>query len=99
MTARLENYNETTDLYLEILREAQRIEDKKLVQLIRGRLKEIKKPAWSTNDGCEVILFPRTIAHSRLLPKHVYWPKFQWLHITTFLSAYLMLVLGITLLR
>ena len=61
MPERVETFCQTTDLYLEMLREAQRVEDKKLVQLIRRRLKHMGRSPKFTSAGCEIICFPRPV--------------------------------------
>ncbi len=55
----IEEFNETTDLYLDILIEAQKLEDKKLIQLIRRRLENIEPSPPATGGGCKIIMFPR----------------------------------------
>jgi len=55
-----EKYSETTDLYLQMLRNAQQIEDKKLVKLIVKRIHQTT-PAlatYVTDSGCEITPFP-----------------------------------------
>ncbi len=63
MNEPMEAYNETTDLYKEILRgEAQRIEDKRLIRIIQQRLKSLGNVSCFTSSGCEVIYFPGSMA-------------------------------------
>ncbi|MGD9368997.1 MAG: hypothetical protein PVH87_25050 [Desulfobacteraceae bacterium] len=70
------NFDETTDQYLQILREAQRVEDKKLVEMIRSRLKQKATRILATGSGCEIIMFPRTWAPSMLLrQERQLWPR------------------------
>ena len=87
-------YNETTDLYLDLLQEAQQVEDRKLIRMIRSRLKDLREPATATADGCEVILFPR-VAVPNLAPvveERDFWPKFAHQQIAVIFSTYFILV-------
>jgi len=94
MPERVETFCQTTDLYLEMLREAQRIEDKKLVRLIRGRLKHVGRPPKRTAAGCEIICFPRPIYAS--LPAPIedlpFWPRFGFGQIAIFAVVYGLLI-------
>ncbi len=58
----MEEFNETTDLYLEILMEAQRMEDKKLIHLVKQRLETMAPAPPPTRGGCKIIMFPRRVA-------------------------------------
>ncbi len=60
----LEEFNETTDLYLEILLEAQKMEDKKLIELIKQRLEFIEPSPPPTTGKCKIIAFPRRFVPS-----------------------------------
>ncbi|MDJ0810825.1 MAG: hypothetical protein QNJ48_11065 [Desulfobacterales bacterium] len=62
MSESYEPFYQTIDLYLEMLRDAQRIEDRKLIRLIRRRLKHVRQAPVLTPCGCEVIFFPRAAA-------------------------------------
>ena len=86
-------YNETTDLYLDILQEAQQVEDRKLIQMIRSRLRDLREPATATADGCEVILFPRA-ALPNLAPVEEpdFWPKFARQQVAVIFSTYFVIV-------
>jgi len=59
MPDRSKEYVETTDLYLQILWEAQKVEDKKLVKMIRKRLTQNTPQILQAGFECEVIPFPR----------------------------------------
>lgn len=59
MSESYEPFYQTTDIYLEMLREAQRLEDRKLIRMIRRRLKHLRQAPVLTPCGCEVIFFPR----------------------------------------
>jgi len=89
----METYSETTDLYREILREAQRIEDKKLIRIIQQRLKNLGNVSCFTSSGCEIISFPGSMN----IPLHPpedrpFWPKFDHIQIVIILIAYLLLI-------
>jgi hypothetical protein len=88
----LDSYNETTDLYLEILRKAQEVEDRKLIQIIRSRLKEVRAPSTDTRDGCALILFPKLPLSVQPAVHADLWPRFELKHIAAILSAYLLLI-------
>lgn len=91
-------YSETTDLYLQILREAQRIEDKRLIHLIQRRLRQLgKTAAGCTDGGCKVILFPQpchftpqALLSTENMPR--FWPKSTFLQLGIYIAAYLLLI-------
>ncbi len=56
-----EEYHETNDIYLAMLRNAQSQEDKKLVQLIQGKMINNRPRAYITESGCKVIPHPLSI--------------------------------------
>lgn len=86
-------YNETTNLYLDILREAQQVEDRKLIWMIRSRLKELREPTMATTDGCEVILFPRTVMPAVVpVEERDFWPKLALQQIAVIFSSYSIVV-------
>lgn len=58
----MEGFNETNDLYQEMLMSAQRMEDKKLVRLIKQRLECIEASPTGAARKCKVIMFPRRLA-------------------------------------
>jgi hypothetical protein len=100
LTARHTEFNETTDLYLEILREAQKIEDKKLVRIIQSRLRQVRQPVYATPNGCRIIAFPRLFAQSfPQLKKPRFWPKLAYTQIAMIIAGYLLLLTGHTLMR
>ncbi len=91
-------FNETTDLYLEILQEAQRVEDKKLVKIIRKRLRQMRQPVYATPNGCEIIMFPKLFNPPYApLKEPMFWPKQAFAHIAFILAGYLLLLTGNTL--
>ena len=51
-------YNDTTDLYRQILWSAQKIEDRKLIAMIKERLTNQALPLGEESLPCEVIPFP-----------------------------------------
>ena len=90
----VETFCQTTDLYLEMLREAQRVEDKKLVQLIRRRLKHAARPPVWTAAGCEIICFPRRAYAPMPAPIEdlPFWPRFGLGQIVAFAAIYCLLI-------
>lgn len=90
----VETFCQTTDLYLEMLREAQRVEDKKLVQLIRRRLKHAARPPILTATGCEIICFPRRVYMPMPAPVEdlPFWPRFGLGQIAVFAGIYFLLI-------
>ena len=98
MVDRYTEFNETTDMYLEILQEAQKVEDKKLIEIIRSRLRQMHEPVYATPDGCQIILFPRLLIPScQRLNEPRFWPKQALAHIAIILSTYLIMLTGHTL--
>jgi hypothetical protein len=94
MPAHVETFCQTTDLYLEMLREAQRVEDKKLVALIRRRLKHAARPPVRTPAGCEIICFPRHVYSPMSAPIEdlPFWPRFGFGQIAAFATIYFLLI-------
>ncbi|MGD9098081.1 MAG: hypothetical protein PVF97_08335, partial [Desulfobacterales bacterium] len=94
MPGQSETFCQTTDLYLEMLREAQRVEDKKLVRLIRNRLRHAGRPPALTSAGCEVICFPRRFCGSLAAPNEdlPFWPRFGFGQIAAFAAVYGLLI-------
>ncbi len=62
MPEEMEEFNETNNLYLEILMYAQQLEDKKLIQLITQRLDSIGASPPAAERRCKIIMFPRRVA-------------------------------------
>jgi hypothetical protein len=88
-----EGYNETTDLYLEILREAQRIADRKLIAMIQRRLKSLGHVSHFTSSGCEIIPFPNHLNISHPVTEEPrFWPRFANIQLIALLAGYLLLV-------
>ncbi|MCP4693717.1 MAG: hypothetical protein GY859_37130 [Desulfobacterales bacterium] len=56
-----DEYHETNDIYLKMLRNAQNQEDKKLVQLIQQKMKANRPKSYVTETGCKVIPFPLSL--------------------------------------
>lgn len=61
MSRSSEEYHETNDIYLEMLREAQNQEDINLVRLIQLKMKNNRPGAYVTDTGCKIIPFPITL--------------------------------------
>lgn len=94
MADRFNEYNETTDLYLAILREAQRVEDKKLIQLITRKLTPEFDMLSScpAGGGCRIIPFPCPLVRSEPMEEKPFWPKFAYTQMAILLSSYLAVV-------
>ena len=93
MNDSIETYSETTDLYREILREAQRIEDKKLIQIIQKRLQSLGTVSCFTSSGCEIISFPGSMTLPIQPPEDgPFWPKFDYIQPIIILIFYLVLI-------
>ena len=100
MAEQFTEFSETTDLYLEILREAQRIEDKKLVRIIQRRLRQVRQPVYATSNGCQIIAFPRLfIPPFPQLKKPQFWPKLAYKQIAIIIAGYLLLLTGHTFMQ
>jgi hypothetical protein len=52
------HYNEMTDLYMEMLKGAQKEADRELAALLRHRIKSMSTPPSTTDDGCQIFPFP-----------------------------------------
>ena len=92
-----DQYIETTNLYWEMLWKAQRMEDKKLVQLIRRRIKEMARQAAHQPCACRIIPFPAVPAPAMPQPRLAafsFWPKYPLIGTLAFLAAYFMLILA-----
>ncbi len=92
-------YNETTDLYLEILREAQKIEDKKLITMIKERLASSGLNSFLSSEGCEIIPFPCKFTPPEQPMESRFWPKMEALQMTLIFFIYLIFVSGHLLLQ
>lgn len=95
MADTLDQFNETTDIYLEILREAQKIEDRKLIMMIHSRLRDLKHASRLTAHGCEIIAFPGNF--STAMPQiqdGPFWPKFAYSQIIAILFSYILLIVS-----
>ncbi len=94
MTDTKDQYIETTNLYWEMLWKAQRIEDRKLVHLIRRRLQDIKSRPCP--EPCRIIPFPvpASIVAAPLLYESAFsfWPKYPLTGPLSFVAAYFMII-------
>jgi hypothetical protein len=95
-----EIYIETRDIYLEILWQAQRVEDQKLVALIKKRLAQGPQRVSAAEPFGKIIPFPLlaagTTSMARLpLPKAepTLWPRRPALQGLSLFSAYCVVVL------
>ena len=97
MAEPFDQFNETTDIYLEILREAQKIEDRKLIMMIHRRLRELQQSSRLTAHGCEIIPFPGSFSPTiPPLQDGPFWPKFAYSQIAAILFSYILLIVGNT---
>jgi hypothetical protein len=92
------DYHGTRDQYLELLWAAQRVEDKRLTELILLRLKEMAiEMAVSPTPACEVIPFPNIIVHpvgpDREPDKVHPWPCQPLRHLLSIVCGYCAVVL------
>lgn len=86
-------YNETTDLYLDILHEAQKIEDKKLIRMIKDRLVHCDWKPFPASEECEIIPFPGSFPPTFQTDEECrFWPKLDVLQMLLIFLAYLILV-------
>ena len=90
-----EAFNETTDLYLQLLRKAQEVEDPRLVGMILERLKLGAPYLVATDSGCVVIPFPISIPWPEPQPaESCFWPKVAVAQIGCLVAFYALLVVG-----
>jgi hypothetical protein len=83
-------YNETTDLYLELLWAAQKVHDQKLVELIKQRLISCAPPETiSFKAPAEIIPFPCSFIPSIPYKEEVQlWPRKPLCHALSILGIY-----------
>ena len=95
MADKFDEFNETTDIYLEMLQEAQQIEDRKLILMIHRRLRDLKHASRLTAHGCEIITFPHSFSPTIApIQDGQFWPKFAHSQIAAILFSYILLVLS-----
>ncbi|MCP3952145.1 MAG: hypothetical protein GY697_08010 [Desulfobacterales bacterium] len=71
-----ETFNETTDLYLQLLRKAQEVEDPRLVGMILDRLQQGPPHLMATESGCVVIPFPMNVIRPESCTDEArFWPR------------------------
>jgi hypothetical protein len=94
------DFNETTDLYLQLLRKAQELEDPKLVAMIIDRLKKNTQQLLCTDGGCQIIPFPghQTVLIPPPLEERQFWPRLASVQMAIILGCYLALVTAHTIL-
>lgn len=99
MAESYEPFYPTTDIYLEMLREAQRVEDRKLIRMIRRRLKHARQSPIFTTAGCEIIFFPRSeIPGHPPIEDLPFWPRRLARELLLFAAGYALLIVSHTLL-
>ena len=90
-----EAFNETTDLYLQLLRKAQEVEDPRLVGMILERLRQGAPHLVATDSGCVVIPFPIGATWSESPPNELcFWPRVAVSQVGYLLTLYAFLVIG-----
>ncbi|MDM8525634.1 hypothetical protein QUF80_19870 [Desulfococcaceae bacterium HSG8] len=90
-----DEYSQTRDIYLEILREAQKVEDRKLIKMVIQRMKDTQMPLYVAETGSNIIPFPipfvLPIQPIEELPRQI-WPKNTLAHLVAMLTGYLLLI-------
>ena len=90
-----ETFNETTDLYLQLLRKAQEVEDPRLVGMILKRLKQGVPHPVVTDSGCVIIPFPVSDSWSEPQPAESrFWPKVAIAQVGCLVALYTLLIVG-----
>ncbi len=88
-----DQYVETTDLYLEMLWQAQRVEDRKLVGLLHQRLLNLTSTKQTNPVACRIIPFPAlrtTVPAAAAAP--AFWPVRPATSVLAYLASYCLLL-------
>ncbi len=98
MKTRFDEYHENADLYLEMLRDAQLVEDLKLVRMIKRRLETASECVHDQAlTNCKIIQFP-CYAAMPMQPierqQSVFWPQFAGTQVAFISVSYLCIVMG-----
>lgn len=82
-------YSEHRDIYLEILKKAEKEADKALVKLMVERLKACDPAASVTKDGCQIFSFPVTpFPPGGTDPDKLFWKNSQfWQDLIQFMAV------------
>jgi hypothetical protein len=94
-----QDYNDTRDQYLELLWAAQRVEDRRLTELILQRLKDTAiEMTVAPAPVCEIIPFPCIIIHPNGTEMvsditHPLWPRQPLHHLLSILCGYFIIVI------
>ena len=87
-------YNETRDRYLEILWAAQKVEDQRLVAMIRQRLGDSARDLVYFQNGCAIFPFPYSAVQTAPVPEPAtLWPKHPMRQVGSFCFGYCLLIL------
>jgi hypothetical protein len=88
-----DQYVETTDLYLEMLWQAQRVEDRKLVSLLHQRLLHLTSAQHPNPVPCRIIPFPvlRAMAPATVSDP-AFWPVRPATSVLAYLASYCLLI-------
>lgn len=98
MSESYEPFYQTTDIYLDMLRHAQRVEDRKLIRMIRQRLKSVRQTPVLTTCGCEIIFFPRAaISCHPPIEDLPFWPRRLVRELVVVAAGYALLIVSHTI--
>jgi hypothetical protein len=92
-------YHEMRDQYLELLWTAQKVEDRRLTELILQRLKDTAiEMTVAPSPACEIIPFPCIIGHpygneTQDVSGRLLWPRQPLRHLISILCGYWIVVL------
>jgi hypothetical protein len=93
-----EPFYPATDIYLDMLRDAQRVEDRRLIRMIRQRLKSLHQAPVLTPCGCEIIFFPRAEYPLRPSIEDLpFWPRRLLRELVVLAAGYALLIVSHTL--
>jgi hypothetical protein len=93
MTDFKDQYVETTDLYLEMLWQAQRVEDRKLVGLLHQRLLRLTVSSPCKPVVCRIIPFPAQPGKTPCLDTASgFWPANPATNTLAYLASYCLLI-------
>jgi hypothetical protein len=87
--------NENRDLYLELLKKAEKEADRALVQMIRAKLQAAPPLTETTGDGCQILAFPgASVAAPGPAPEHLFWKSSAFWHVLVQFIAFLSFGIG-----
>ena len=82
-------YSEHRDIYLEILKKAEKEADRALIKIIAKRLKESEPAPSVTEDGCQIYAFPAPpFAPGTITSDELFWKSSQfWQDLIQFMAV------------